>query len=214
MPKTPLSYNTKMKRDTLNLNKMLRYLLVLFILGLSLTIKAQKNDIDFSINDYKHTINFVDHKIVFQVRPINEPKSNDPIKKYYWYSNNQIQITQGGFSGKLLNGNYSDFYMNNNLKEKGVFKAGLKEGEWNTWSTEGVLMEKVNYKQGILNGQFFKYDKAGNLEQEGNYDAGKLNGVFKTYHGLDSVALVKYKDGLLTSPSKHWVKQIFAKKQN
>ncbi|TKC12049.1 hypothetical protein FA048_00065 [Pedobacter polaris] len=193
---------------------MLRYLLILFLLCFSLTLKAQNNAVNFDINDYKHTINFIDHKIVFQVKPNKEPKSTDPIRKYHWYSNNRIQITQGGFSGKLLNGNYNDFYLSNNLKEKGVFKAGLKDGEWHIWAIDGVLMEKVNYKEGILHGQFFKYDQLGNLLQEGNYKAGKINGIYKTYHGPDSVVISKYKEGLIENPSQSWIKQVFAKKHN
>lgn len=191
---------------------MFKYLLILFALSFSSAIKAQNNDISFDINDYKHTINFNDHKIVFQVKPAMEPKSTDPIKKYHWYSNNQIHITQGGFSGKLLNGNYTDFYMGNNLKEKGIFKNGLKDGEWNVWAANGILIEKLNYRVGVLDGQFFKYDQTGNLLQDGNYKNGKIHGPSKTYHGLDSVTVTKYKNGLVEGTSKNWLKRIFTKK--
>jgi antitoxin component YwqK of YwqJK toxin-antitoxin module len=198
-----------MKRDTLNLDKMLKNPLLLCLISLSLTVTAQDKVIDFDNNDYKHTINFMDHKIVFQIKPSQIPRTSDPIKKYHWYSNNQLHVTQGGFSGKLLNGSYSDFYLSNNLKEKGVFKAGLKASEWSSWTANGILTGKVNYKQGILSGGFFKYDEAGNLIQEGTYRKGKMNGMVKTYHGADSLSLQKYKNGVLVSSSKPWFKRIF-----
>ncbi len=192
---------------------MFKYLLFLFLLGFCITTKAQYLDDSFDINDYKHTINLADHKIVFQAKPTKIPKSLHPQKKYYWYASNQIQTTQGGYSGKLLNGNYSAFYLNNNLKEKGVFKGGLKEGEWNNWSEGGVLIETNHYKNGILNGQFFTYDQTGKLFREGNYRDGKIDGVFKTHQGPDSLTLVKYQDGVVKPASKSWFKKILHKKR-
>lgn len=191
---------------------MLKYLLIFLVFSYSTTIKAQKNAINFDINDYKNTINFIDHKLFFQTKPSKEPKFIHSSKKYYWYSNNQIHITQGGFSGRLLNGSYSDFYLSSSLKEKGTFKTGLKEGEWSVWTEDGILIERMNYKQGVLNGQFMKYDKTGSLWQEGNYMAGKIEGVFKTYHGIDSIMISKYKKGVVKTTSKNWLKQIFSKK--
>lgn len=191
---------------------MVRYLLILFLLCLFFNIKAQ-NFVNFDINNYKHTINFIDHKIVFQLKPNKQPKSPNPFKKYYWYSDNRIQITQGGFSGKLLNGSYCDFYLNNNLKEKGTFKLGFKEGEWGLWTVDGILIQKFNYRNGILNGHFMKYDQMGNLLQTGSYRAGKMHGQFKTYYSPDSISVIEYKNGKVKNPPKNWIKLIFTKKQ-
>src|ERR1041385_2738163 len=40
---------------------------------------------------------------------------------YYWYSDNDIKATDGGFDGKLLHGEYKSFYLDKNLKEQGNF---------------------------------------------------------------------------------------------
>lgn len=69
---------------------------------------------------------------------------------YYWYSSNQIHCTQGGFSGRLLNGGYSEFYLTRNLKEQGAFYKGLKNGAWKSWNEEGRLMKTSRWKRGVL----------------------------------------------------------------
>ena len=41
-----------------------------------------------------------------------------------------ILVTQGGYNGRLLNGDFRVFYPNKNLKENGNYQFGLKEGTW------------------------------------------------------------------------------------
>lgn len=189
------------------------YLIILILFCYSKPVIAQGYDIAFDINDYKHTINFDNHKVVFQVKPVKDLKTTDPMKKYYWYGSHQIKITQGSYSGKLLNGVYSEFYPNNNLKESGFFVKGLKHGEWNNWNEESVLVERKNYKKGVLEGQFFVFDKFGKLSETGLYKVGELNGSRKVYHGQDSVTISTYRNGKLVEPSKSWIKNFFTKKK-
>jgi antitoxin component YwqK of YwqJK toxin-antitoxin module len=78
----------------------------------------------------------------------NEPKiKND--RYYYWYLRNIIHSTQGGYSGQLLNGHYTAFYPDKNLKEEGDFKTGLKDGVWKTWNRKGDLTNVANWDEGI-----------------------------------------------------------------
>jgi antitoxin component YwqK of YwqJK toxin-antitoxin module len=131
---------------------MRKYIVILLIL-LAAQAKAQNLKMDFEAEHYKHTITFADHQLVFQLQPLKETlKFTDPEKIYYWYSNNQIKTTRGGYSGKLLHGFYTDFYANNSLKEQGRFKMGLKVGEWKAWSGEGLLVV-TTYKHGMLKQQ-------------------------------------------------------------
>jgi antitoxin component YwqK of YwqJK toxin-antitoxin module len=81
------------------------------------------------------------------------PYKTDPKIKndryYYWYLNNVIHSTQGGYNGKLLNGHYVAFYPDKNLKEEGDFKRGLKDGMWKTWNRKGDLTNVTTWDEGI-----------------------------------------------------------------
>lgn len=197
---------------------MQRYLFILLFLGLSIQLKAQRYQSLLETAVYKHTINYADHKVVFQAQPEGRDLGFTATdKKYWWFSNNQIKTTQGGFSGKLLHGLYSDFYLNNNLKEQGYFQMGLKEGEWKSWSEDGVLIEKNRYRNGEANGHFYKYDKQGQLLEEGRYKHGKINGQLKRYVSRDSLTISTYKDGILqpVKPAQtrsSWLGRLFSKK--
>ncbi|WP_428330291.1 toxin-antitoxin system YwqK family antitoxin [Mucilaginibacter sp.] len=69
---------------------------------------------------------------------------------YYWYSANAIHYTQGGFSGRLLNGLYTEYYSDKNLKEQGRFDKGLKTGPWKDWNDDGTIINVKNWKNGTL----------------------------------------------------------------
>lgn len=186
--------------------------LFLFMAGLA---HAQKQKMNPDLSDYKHRITVMDHILVFQLQPSDQQLPTVDIKKkYYWYSNNQIKITQGGFSGKLLHGSYSDFYFNNNLKEQGQFEMGLKVGEWKSWTIQGLLAEHTNFKKGILNGEFYRYNGLGVLSESGYYKNGNLHGKLTKYFEKDSLSITKYKDGVIDTVAKgqSWFKKIFKKK--
>lgn len=80
-------------------------------------------------------------------------KSDPKIKNdryYFWYLNDKIHSTQGGYNGKLLNGHYIAFYPDKNLKEEGNFKRGLKDGEWKTWNRKGDITAVTYWNEGIV----------------------------------------------------------------
>jgi hypothetical protein len=89
-----------------------------------------------------------DKTIVAETDPVSSTPSIKPLLLYYWYSANTIHISQGGFSGKLLNGLYTEYYTNKNLKEQGNFKKGLKDGVWKSWNEGGTLTSVTNWKHG------------------------------------------------------------------
>jgi len=68
---------------------------------------------------------------------------------YFWYRASQVHATQGGYSGQLLNGLYTEYYPNRNLKEQGVFKKGLKDGLWKSWNKDGTLNQAINWNKGV-----------------------------------------------------------------
>lgn len=117
----------------------MRYLYTFLLLSLA-QIACSQNYPDELVR-YRVSVNYADHSITFFVHPLKTELIPDPKKRYYWYSNNDVRSTQGGYSGKVLNGLYTDFYKNRQLKEHGDFVGGLKNGNWRSWAEYGVLKE-------------------------------------------------------------------------
>ncbi|HEY9000690.1 MAG TPA: hypothetical protein VIM89_05020 [Mucilaginibacter sp.] len=90
-----------------------------------------------------------DKTIVAEIEPGFTVMSAKPLLNYYWYSANDIHCTQGGYSGKLLNGTYIEYYPDKNLKEQGSFKKGLKSGVWKKWNNDGTLASVTTWKRGL-----------------------------------------------------------------
>ncbi|HZY40276.1 MAG TPA: hypothetical protein VFE53_26665 [Mucilaginibacter sp.] len=114
-------------------------------------VKADNNQGINEDNDYTQ-IRIVDS--TQEIRADVLPYKKDPKIKndryYFWYLNNLIHSTQGGYNGQLLNGHYVAFYPDKNLKEQGDFKTGLKDGEWKTWNSKGDLTSVTNWNDGVL----------------------------------------------------------------
>ena len=144
----------------------------------------------------KVTLTLSDQKVTAQVDGDHKVKPKAD-KLYHWYSAGQIRVTQGGYSGKLLHGGYSAFFLNKNLKEKGQFKKGLKTGTWSSWYENGNLSEQNTWKSGAKTGTFSEYDENGSLKRAGEYKNGLLEGQVLSYTGKDSVQESYYKGGKL-----------------
>ena len=88
--------------------------------------------------------------IVAEIIPVSSEPRIKTACFYYWYSGNAIHSSQGGYSGRLLNGRYNEYYLNNNLKEQGNFNKGLKDGLWKSWNESGALSQVSNWKNGAI----------------------------------------------------------------
>ncbi len=88
--------------------------------------------------------------IELEINPIKHEPAVKTSLFYFWYSASQVHATQGGYSGQLLNGVYTEYYKNKNLKEQGAFSRGLKDGLWKSWNTDGTLRQAVIWDQGIV----------------------------------------------------------------
>ncbi|HEY2583461.1 MAG TPA: hypothetical protein VGI43_16735 [Mucilaginibacter sp.] len=91
-----------------------------------------------------------DKVIVAEINPVLAGQGTKSDRFYYWYSSNKIHFSQGGYSGKLLNGLYTEFYPNKNLKEQGAFKKGLKDGAWKSWNEDGTLNQISKWRNGAI----------------------------------------------------------------
>lgn len=125
----------------------MKNIIIILLLILPFLASAQKVP-DFGTG--KVRILRPDKIIEAETAPVgSEPKPNAAFF-YYWYSSNQIHSTQGGFSGRLLNGIYNEFYLTRNLKEQGTFEKGLKNGTWKSWNEDGKLTKTTHWKRGML----------------------------------------------------------------
>jgi len=88
--------------------------------------------------------------IEVEVNPVKRAPTVKTDLFYYWYSANQVHVTQGGYSGQLLNGHYLAYYSDKNLKQEGMFKKGLKDGVWKAWDRKGKLTETLKWKDGVI----------------------------------------------------------------
>lgn len=189
----------------------MKYLLV-FIACFSFTVAFGQKMPETAL--YRTRINLPDGTIVLETNPVNTDPEIYPERLYYWYSSNAVHQTQGGFSGRLLNGNYTAYYSNKNLKEQGVFKKGLKTAVWKRWNEKGYLLELATWQAGIRSGNFTLFDEQGNILQSGTYKDNLLDGKIKTYL-KDSVSIINYKAGkpVKTASGGFWKKiNIFKKK--
>jgi antitoxin component YwqK of YwqJK toxin-antitoxin module len=173
-------------------------ILSLFLLFLSVSAFAQHLP-NYSLNKVK--IVDKDRVIVFEVKSSAEADTQLD-RLYYWYSGNTIHSTQGGYSGKLLNGAYNEYFANKSLKEQGFFVDGLKSGLWKSWREDGTLNQTHTWKQGILNGEFVVYDESGHILNSGRYKRGELNGKLLTFKGKDSTKTTRYRDGVIVIDHK------------
>ena len=115
-----------------------------------------------------------DKTIQAELKPVSSDPEMETDRLYYWCSGNSIHATQGGYSGRLLNGKYAEYYPNKNLKELGAFKKGLKNGIWKSWSENGTLTQWYTWKKGIMSGRFVLLDEAGKIKQTGRCRNGRV----------------------------------------
>lgn len=110
---------------------------------------------------------------------------------YTWYKYNIIYRTLGGYDGRLLNGEYTQFYKNGSLKEKGFYRLGCKKGKWRIWYKNGQLKEFSIYKHGLKNGKEVVYDNTGKRSEVSYYRNGLKHGNCY-YYNMDTIVKKEY----------------------
>lgn len=94
-------------------------------------------------------------------------------RDYYWVRARQLNITQGGIGGDVLDGSYTAFHPDGQLMEQGRFDRGLKTGEWRKWLSTGALLEIVNWKAGRLHGERIRFIQEDSLVLQQRFRNGK-----------------------------------------
>jgi len=124
----------------------MKNIILIFFCFLSIGVYAQTIP-DYGLNRVR--IAQSDQLVIAQLEPESSTISAKSNLYYFWYSANLIHETQGGYSGRLLDGQYAVFYPNKSLKEQGRFKKGLKDGVWKIWREDGTLLATSTWKHGI-----------------------------------------------------------------
>jgi len=62
-------------------------------------------------------------------------------EKYTWFKAGKIHITEGGYSGKLLDGDYRAFYISGQLKTAKTFSKGRLKKKTIFWDRKGKIIE-------------------------------------------------------------------------
>jgi hypothetical protein len=96
----------------------------------------------------------------FAVMP-SHPIKIELKKTYYWFRQDSIFITQGGYAGRLLDGAYQVFYPCKQLMESGAFRLGLKVGVWKRWYPNGALQCVSRWRRGQQRGLTQEYAQDG-----------------------------------------------------
>lgn len=144
---------------------------------------------------HKVRITDTDRTILAEIIPVNSNPDVQSTLTYYWYATNKVHTLQGGFSGRLLNGAYTETYLNHNTRTMGTFKKGLKDGTWKDWDERGTLIQVVNWHNGIRSGSFSFFNPDGSLKQSGEYHQNELDGPVVFHESRDSSRIVYYNNG-------------------
>lgn len=188
----------------------LKLVMLFFAFHISATVFGQQYPKDML--SHKVIVNHDDRTIVAYTKPF-KPRSALSDRQYYWFKQHAIGSTQGGYSGKLLNGSYQEFYANKQLSEAGNMSKGLKHGVWKLWNPNGKLLRDDTWDNGTKTGLYHKYDSLGRAVESGFYKNNLLNGKQVILHG-DSIKNVRYRNGQLVVPKKQkpgYIKRVFNK---
>lgn len=108
--------------------------------------------------------------------------SVDPAKTYHWIKGQDLHVTQGGYSGRLLHGECTKFHPGGQLREQGRYDKGVKDGAWYTWQANGTLVSVEQWRKGRLHGRSLFYDTSGVPVRADLY----RNGVLKRTQEVDA----------------------------
>lgn len=108
----------------------------------------------------------------FYKEPIRISVSNDLL--YAWYDNKVIHNSQGGYSGRLLDGSYTEYYPNRQLRSKGKYKNGVKHGLWKSWHSNGMLKSITHWRKGKVVGKRKIYNTQGELAKTQRFVHGMI----------------------------------------
>lgn len=168
----------------------------------------QENNCQFEdeINNEKGIYNhFYSGNSLVAMTTDKNPSTNKNGKWFYFYDNGVLK-SYGGYSNNMKDGEWRYFYSNGNLKEISTNLNGKLNGFAQENFENGIIKSKLNYKDGALDGPQEIYYANGNIKglytfknniregkeieyfdnknirSETQYVNGKINGNYKEYY--------------------------------
>jgi hypothetical protein len=133
----------------------------------------------------------------------NQPrKALDDKTTFYWTIKREIHSSQGGYSGNLLHGPYTEYFANNQLQVKGQLKLGIRVNEWKYWYLNGILNKVVFYKNGKIHGRVIQYNEEGKTIRIEKFKNGQRHGNFTKIINDTLSFTEKYKNGKLQTSKR------------
>jgi antitoxin component YwqK of YwqJK toxin-antitoxin module len=124
----------------------------------------------------------------------DDPVNTVQLKSYYWFKARAVHHAIGGYSGQLLHGEFSKYYLSNQLAAQGVFQQGLKNGVWKAWFENGNLKMITRWKNGLQHGIAIAYAENGTVRTKGRYTNNMKQGEWIDFEKKDTL---RYKKGEL-----------------
>lgn len=131
--------------------------------------------------------------------------------RYHWFKNNELHSNVGGYTGKLLDGQFKKICDDGILIEQGSYLNGIKSGVWKNWNRKGDLLSIISYKQGLKHG-FYKFYANASIIEEGNYKRNKKHSRSLVVNNDGSTEEVFYKNGIIIEAS--FLRKLFKKSSN
>lgn len=169
-------------------------ILAVLLLSIAANISLAQQTVQDALT-HKVMVNHGQGTIVAYVKPVKS-FSLQSDRSYFWFANHEIRSTQGGYSGKLLNGNYLEYDHDKKPVESGELDKGLKSGVWRKWDGAGRLLNDYQWHEGRKNGVYHLFDSVGRVSETGKYRNDLLHGKQLTF-AADSTKKVFYKNGQL-----------------
>ena len=191
-----------------------RFFILLNVFGIIFGTKNLYSQKSTKLDIHTITVKTADSYVKTNIIDFSKKKINTKeYLIYYWYNDNTIHLSTGGYSGKLLHKSYTEYYSSGNLKEQGNYYYGLRAGLWKKWYASGILNTVTKYRNGIKSGPYREYDKNNNLTLCTNYRKGQINGKYTIYKDGKIIAKKKYKNGVEILPKEKEEKKPKEKKE-
>jgi len=121
-----------------------------------------------------------DTLMVFEVLLKSKDIKTQNDRFYHWFWKGEINKNEGGYSGKLLDGEFRKYLKTGEFCDEGFFWRGLKNGVWKTWDKSGKLTAEFRWKNGVKDGKQVIYGDHGLTIIE-RFRNGKKIGETKKY---------------------------------
>ena len=156
----------KRSKQQLFLSKVIKLILILFVVNLSCNSNLQH----FS------KIILIEKEGIFFNEKTNKPYTGEIVK---YYKNGKKYTSRSYLEGKK-NGFHYFWHANGQIGGKENWNEGKRDGEWKSWYKNGQIKAQGMWNDGLEDGEWESFHKDGQLKDSGYYLKGKKHGREET----------------------------------